>query len=126
MVQELRGWWQTHRHPAFLFPGPTTGGRERAQPADAAQRAATHWSVRAVQNTFRRVRAASGLPAAATVHTLRHCDATPLLEEGVSLRRISQYRGHASLETTLSYTHRTPWNEARTRTAWEVLHRAMA
>ena len=126
MVQDLRGWWQTHRHPAFLFPGPTTGWRERAQPADAARQAVTHLSVSAVQNTFRLARAASGLPVEATVHTLRHCYATHLLEEGVSLRLISQYLGHASLETTLIYTHLTPLNEARTRTALEVLHRAVA
>ena len=126
MVQDLRGWWKTHRHPAFLFPGPTTGWRERAQPADATQRAATHLSVGAVQNTFRLARAAGGLPVEATVHTLRHCYATHLLEEGVSLRLISQYLGHASLETTLIYTHLTPLNEARTRTALEVLHRAVA
>lgn len=126
MVTELRGWWLTHRHPTFLFPGPTTGWRERAQPADAAQRAATHLSVSAVQNTFRLARATSGIPAEATVHTLRHCYATHLLEEGVSLRLISQYLGHASLETTVLYTHLTPLNEARTRTALEVLHRAVA
>jgi len=126
MVVELRDWWKTHRHPTFLFPGPTTGWRERAQPADAAQRADTHLSVSAVQNTFRLARAASALPPEATVHTLRHCYATHLLEEGVSLRLISQYLGHASLETTLIYTHLTPLNEARTRTALEVLHRAVA
>jgi len=126
LVIELRDWWKTHRHPTFLFPGPTLGWRERSQPADAAARAATHLSVSAVQNTFRLARAASGLPAQATVHTLRHCYATHLLEEGVSLRLISQYLGHASLETTLIYTHLTPLNEARTRTALEVLHRAVA
>jgi integrase/recombinase XerD len=126
MVQALREWWKTHRHPTFLFPGPTTGWRERSLLADAAQRAATHLSVSAVQNTFRLVRAATGLPAAATVHTLRHCYATHLLEEGVSLRLISQYLGHASLETTLIYTHLTPLNEARTRTALDVLQRAVA
>ena len=126
MVAQLRAWWQTHRHPQWLFPGPTTGWRERAQPADAAARATTHLSVSAVQNTFRLARAASGLPAEATVHTLRHCYATHLLEEGVSLRLISQYLGHASLETTVIYTHLTPLNEARTRAALEVLHRAVA
>jgi len=126
MLKELRDWWKTHRHPAFLFPGPTTGWRERAQPADAAARAATHLSVSAVQNTFRLARATAGLPAEATVHTLRHCYATHLLEEGVSLRLISQYLGHASLETTVIYTHLTPLNEARTRTALDVLHRAVA
>jgi site-specific recombinase XerD len=126
MVTELRDWWKTHRHPAFLFPGPTLAWRERSLPADAAARAATHLSVSAVQNTFRLARATAGLPVAATVHTLRHCYATHLLEEGVSLRLISQYLGHASLETTLIYTHLTPLNEARTRTALDVLHRAVA
>ena len=125
MVAQLRAWWKTHRHPQWLFPGPTSGWRERAQPADAAQRAATHLSVSAVQNTFRLARAQSGLPVEATVHTLRHCYATHLLEEGVSLRLISQYLGHASLETTVIYTHLTPLNEARTRAALEVLHRAV-
>ena len=42
MLVKLRDWWKTHRHPAFLFPGPTTGWRERGQPADAAARAETH------------------------------------------------------------------------------------
>jgi site-specific recombinase XerD len=126
MVTQLRAWWNTHRHPQWLFPGPTSGWRERAQPAAAAARAATHLSVSAVQNTFRLARAATGLPAEATVHTLRHCYATHLLEEGVSLRLISQYLGHASLETTLIYTHLTPLNEARTRAALETLHRAVA
>jgi integrase/recombinase XerD len=126
MVAALRAWWQTHRHPTFLFPGPSSGWRERAQPADAAQRAERHLSVSAVQNTFRLARATAGLPVEATVHTLRHCYATHLLEEGVSLRLISQYLGHASLETTLIYTHLTPLNEARTRAALAVLHRAVA
>jgi site-specific recombinase XerD len=126
MVKELRDWWKTHKHPTFLFPGPTTGWRERGQPTDAAARADTHLSVSAVQTTFRLARAASGLPVEATVHTLRHSYATHLLEEGVSLRLISQYLGHASLETTLIYTHLTPLNEARTRAALTVLHRAVA
>jgi len=126
MVAALRAWWQTHRHPTFLFPGPSSGWRERGQPADAAQPAATHLSVSAVQNTFRLARATAGLPAEATVHTLRHCYATHLLEEGVSLRLISQYLGHASLETTLIYTHLTPLNEARTRAALATLHQAVA
>lgn len=126
MVAQLRDWWKTHRHPQFLFPGPTSGWRERAQPADAAARAPRHLSVSAVQNTFRLARAATGLPAQATVHTLRHCYATHLLEEGVSLRLISQYLGHGSLETTLIYTHLTPLNEARTRAALVTLHQAVA
>jgi len=126
MMTELREWWKTHRHPTFLFPGTTTGERQRGQPTDAAVWADSHLSVSAVQTTFRLARAASGLPAEATVHTLRHCYATHLLEEGVSLRSISQYLGHISLDTTVIYTHLTPLNEARTRAALEVLRRAVA
>lgn len=126
MVAQLRAWWKTHQHPTFLFPGPSSGWRERAQPANAAQPAERHLSVSAVQNTFRLARATAGLPVEATVHTLRHCYATHLLEEGVSLRLISQYLGHASLETTLIYTHLTPLNEAKTRAALVTLHRAVA
>jgi site-specific recombinase XerD len=91
---------------------------------EAAARATTHLSVSAVQHTFRLARATAGLPVAATVHTLRHCYATHLLEESVDLRLISQYLGHASLETTLIYTHLTPLNEARTRAALDRLYTA--
>jgi site-specific recombinase XerD len=78
-----------------------------------------------VQNTFRLARAQSGLNSAATPHTLRHSYGTHLLEEGVSLRQISQYLGHASLEITVMYTHLTSISEARTRAALETLHRAV-
>jgi site-specific recombinase XerD len=125
MIGQLRDWWKTHRHPQWLFPGPGINWRERGLTAtQAAARATTPLSVSAVQHTFRLARITAGIPAAATVHTLRHCYATHLLEEGVSLRLISQYLGHASLETTLIYTHLTPLNEARTRAALDTLHRA--
>lgn len=125
MVEELRGWWRTHRHPQWLFPGPGINWRQRGLSAtQAAARATTHLSVSAVQHTFRLARATAGISAEASVHTLRHCYATHLLEEGVSLRLISQYLGHASLETTLIYTHLTPLNEAKTRAALDTLLRA--
>ena len=50
-------------------------------------------------------------------HTLRHSYATHLLEEGISIRLISAYLGHTSLETTLIYTHLTAVNEAGARAA---------
>jgi integrase/recombinase XerD len=125
MVEQLRQWWITHRHRQWLFPGPGINWRERGLTAtQAAARATTPLSVSAVQHTFRLARLTAGIPVEATVHTLRHCYATHLLEEGVSLRLISQYLGHASLETTLIYTHLTPLNEAKTRAALDTLHRA--
>lgn len=53
----------------------------------------------------------------ATIHTLRHSYATHLLEEGVSIRYVSQYLGHATLEQTLVYTHLTAVSEAQTQAA---------
>jgi site-specific recombinase XerD len=79
-------------------------------------------SVSAVQMAFRLAREASGINPAATTHTLRHSYATHLLEEGVSLRQISQYLGHDSLDTTVIYTHLTSVSEAKTRAALDALH----
>jgi site-specific recombinase XerD len=65
--------------------------------------------------------AGAQLPKGTCVHTLRHSYATHLLDAGVSIRLISAYLGHASLETTLIYAHLTAANEAGARAALEQL-----
>jgi site-specific recombinase XerD len=117
MLHELRAFWRTHRHPRWIFPGVGRGWRE--QPARAAQLAAAvePLGVGSVQHCLRLARTEARLPAGTVVHTLRHSYATHLLEEGVSIRLISAYLGHASLETTLIYTHLTAVNESHARAA---------
>ena len=60
--------------------------------------------------------------AASTTHSLRHSYATYLLEAGVSLRQISQYLGHDSLDTTVIYTHLTAISEAKAQAALAKLY----
>jgi integrase/recombinase XerD len=122
MIADLRRFWRRHRHPRLLFPGMQVDWKALKQPLTArALRATEPMSESAVQNAFRLALTASGLKTKATPHTLRHSYATHLLEEGVSIRLISQYLGHSSLETTLIYTHLTAVSEAQAVTALRKL-----
>jgi integrase/recombinase XerD len=120
MLQELRAFWRTHRNPTLIFPAlPRAAGP--VIPV-ALSRTTQPMSTASVQEVFRLARQASGSHPDATTHTLRHSYATHLLEEGVSVRQISSYLGHESLDTTAIYVHLTAVSEARTQAALAVLY----
>lgn len=122
MVQRLRDFWRSHRHAVWLFPSPSRIGRLAArQPDQRFRQAPTHISTSSVQLAFRIARRQARIQDGACVHTLRHCFATHLLEAGVSLRHISEYLGHRSIETTAVYLHLTAPNEERARQALSEL-----
>jgi site-specific recombinase XerD len=123
MVQQLRQWWKTHQNPTLLFPSPGRGWADRTFTLSQAMHLSKEpMSESCVQAAYRMARAASGVNPASTTHTLRHSYATHLLEEGVSLRQISAYLGHNTLDTTVIYTHLTAISEARTQAALSKLY----
>ena len=108
MIAVLERFYDLHQNPRWLFPGLGRGWKSlNGSAQEAAARSQTPVSEAAVQVAFKLCVQESGISKNAVVHTLRHSYATHLMEEGVSIRLISQYLGHASLETTLIYTHLT-------------------
>lgn len=118
---ELRAYWRTHRHAHFIFPSLGTGWRDRPAAAAKLGHATTHMQSGAAQVCMRLARATAGLPERVVCHTLRHSYATHLLDKGVSIRLISAYMGHSSLDITARYLHLTTVNEAHAREAIEQL-----
>lgn len=117
MLAELRAWWKMHRHPRWIFPGVGRGWRENPGGIERLGRAVEPMGKGSVEHCLRLARVEARLPEKTVVHTLRHSYATHLLEEGVSIRLISAYLGHSSLETTMIYLHLTAVNEAGAREA---------
>ena len=104
-LDSLRKYYVTYRPKYWLFEGQDGG----------------QYSVRSVQNIFRKAVKRSKINAYATVHTLRHSFATHLLERGTDLRQIQQLLGHDSIKTTEIYTHITDATRAKLKSPLDHL-----
>lgn len=119
--EELKIFWKTHRHPKWAFPGVGRGWRDGSSAIEKLSTAVEPMGVGSIQHCLRLAVAGANLPKGTCTHTLRHSYATHLLDAGVSIRLISAYLGHVSLDTTLIYAHLTLANEAAARVAIDRL-----
>ena len=85
----LREYYRAYKPKDWLFIN-SIGGRITAQSIEAALHAAVE---------------SSGVQKHITVHTLRHCFATHLLNEGKNIYQIKRLLGHVRLDTTTWYLH---------------------
>ncbi len=95
LLERLRQWWRMARAKGqilpngWLFPG--------LDPLDPM-------STRQLNRVVHEAAAAAHIDKRVSMHTLRHCFATHLLEHKVDIRTIQVLLGHKKLETTALYT----------------------
>ena len=99
--------------------GASKGDAKTDQDALFFNRRGRPMTQRDVRGMVERYRAATGVPAGTSPHTLRHSYATHLLEGGADLRAVQELLGHVALTTTQTYTHVS--NE-RLRRVYEQAH----
>jgi len=90
--QEMRDFWSTHHNPEFIFPN----------------RAGTDsFCERSLRRALCQARGQDERSRGITPHTFRHSFATRFLEDGGDIRILQILLGHASLSSTVIYTHLT-------------------
>ena len=91
----LREWWKVGRQQGVMHPdGWLFPGQHYLKPL----------STRQLHRIVVEAGLAAGIDKRIGPHTLRHCFATHLLEDGIDVRIIQALLGHAKLDTTAYYT----------------------
>ena len=107
LLERLRAWWRLAHTQGKMLPGGWLfPGMNPVDPLTARQlNRAVHDAAKAAEIDKR-----------VSMHTLRHCFATHLLEQKVDIRLIQVLLGHKRLDTTTIYAH----------VATEILHEVVS
>jgi site-specific recombinase XerD len=106
LLQLLRTYW-LHERPAapWLF----------------ASRKGNHFSGHPINTALADAAKRAGIEKRVTAHTLRHCFATHLIEEGTDLRVIQALLGHACIKSTTRYAQVSAGMIAKAKSPLELL-----
>ncbi len=91
----LRDWWRARREKGVMLPGGWLF---------PGQNPVNHLTARQLSRIFHGAKEAAGIDKRVSLHTLRYCFATHLLEQKVDIRVIQVLLGHAKLNTTAHYS----------------------
>jgi len=91
VLEHLRAYYREYKPKDYLFEGQYGG----------------QYSVRSVQQVFKKAMQQARINKKIGVHSLRHSYATHLIEQGVDIRFVQELLGHNNIRTTMIYTNLT-------------------
>lgn len=92
-LELLRQHWRNNQPEEWLF-----FGRDKAAPM----------SIGTAQRIYYNAKKKAGVTRGRGIHTLRHCFASHLLDDGVEMYVIKRWMGHSAIKTTYKYIHLSP------------------
>ena len=95
LLKLLRSWWRAGHDKGVMLPGGWLF---------PGQSPVNHLTTRQLNRMFHAAKEAAEIDKPVSLHTLRHCFATHLLEQKVDIRVIQVLLGHKKLDTTAHYS----------------------